>query len=170
MREDSELVWIVLSKPAPMKPKLEEIWLVWGLPEKFVAPPPAMTAPTAPESTTLNGEPPITFGAPLVFGSKRNARPPFTRNSNDRLSVVPMKFPFAGFASALPPRCQKFELLKPPRVSAFTLLTPAPLPVKPPLKLFAALLNVTALPYGPAVNPPIPTFSAKIADGVGVNF
>src|SRR5207253_267611 len=125
---------------------------------------PAMVAPTTPVETKLLSEPPITFGAPLVpANSSRKARPPLTRSSSGRLSLVPMKFPFVGFAPALPPSFQKLELVKPPRVAALTFVSPAPFPEKLPVKLLAELLNVTALELVPEAIPPAATLPASTA-------
>src|SRR5438067_653171 len=101
-----------------------------------------MVAPPKPGATKLFDAPPITFGAPFVFGSRRNARVPLTLSSNGWLSVVPRKFTPA-VVPLLPPVFQKLELARPPSVAAFTLAKPAPLPVNAPLKELEALLKVT---------------------------
>src|ERR1039457_1254021 len=103
--------------------------------------------------------------ASLTVGSNRKARPPFTLNSSGWLSVVPTKFA-PGTVPALPADFQKFELLNPPSVVAFTFASPAPLP----LKLLPALLSVIALPYVPDKPAPGATFPAVIAYGAGVRF
>src|SRR5215469_13174021 len=51
--------------------------------------PPQMVAPPTPVAILFAGAPPITLGQPLLFGSNRSARTPFTFNSNGWLSVVP---------------------------------------------------------------------------------
>src|SRR5437016_9160654 len=108
-----------------------------------------MVPPTTPGPIRLLGAPPMTFGAPLVFGSIRNARMPLTFSSSGWLSAVPRKFTPA-VVPLLPPVFQKLELFAPPSVAAFRLVKPAPLPANAPLKKLAALLKVTAALEVPA--------------------
>src|SRR2546430_16426498 len=78
----------------------------------------------------------------------RNARVLLTWISTGWLSAVPRKFT-PGVVPALPPVFQKFDADKPPSVTALTLVSPPPLPLK---------------------SPPLTRLPAVMAYGVGVTF
>src|ERR1017187_1547947 len=99
-----------------------------------------MVAPMTPAPAKLFDEPPMTLGAPLVFGSRRSARVPFVFNSSGWLSVVPTKFA-PGIEPTLPPRFQKLAAPNPPSETAFTLVKPVPLAEK----LLGGLLKLLGL-------------------------
>src|SRR5437016_4299988 len=121
---------------------------------RLLLPEPMKDAPKTPVFAILLLEPPTRLARPLAFGSMRNARAPLTRSSRGWLSVVPRKFTPA-VVPAFPVSFQRLVPLTPPTVVALTLVRPEPLPAKLPLKLFAALLKVTVLPYTPEGRPPL---------------
>src|SRR5215471_19178925 len=86
-------------------------------PEKLVAPPPPITAPTVPGATKFAVAPAIILGAPLVLGSNRSARKLLALSSSGWLSVVPRKL-MPGVVPALPDKPQPV----PPPVAAICML------------------------------------------------
>src|ERR1017187_5246376 len=151
MVEPPESFPIPFTTPPLMVDQLELVPMVFAYPPPIVelsAParmifwsPPPMVVATSPASKVLFAEPPITLGVPLALGSSRSARWPLTFNSNGWLSRVPRNFPLVGLVPLLPAMFQKLLAASPPTEVALTFVSPVPLP----MKLFAGLLNDTAL-------------------------
>src|SRR5438477_5342912 len=138
-----------LLKPPPIVPKSSETVFGYLRPGRrlwTVSPPPLMVAPSTPSQVLLASEP------ANIFGASKRLKGPVEREADSAWST--RRFPAmsrSGSESSvpilvsglpeLPPRRQMLDEAIPPTVTAFTLLSEAPLPVK----LLALLLKVTPL-------------------------